>query len=87
MMGMTEWLEGNQRTGSAGTYMKLCVSSFVPCAASLFCMSLNEMYLKKNSTSNMCMCIHIFKHYIKQVFEDLIVTLSNLPQTPTIKSV
>lgn len=53
MMGMSEWLEGDQRTASVGTYTKGCVCSLIPCASSFF-VSLNEMYLKK-STSNTCL--------------------------------
>lgn len=46
MMGMSEWLEGNQRTASAGTYTKGDVCALVPCPASLLCVSLDEMYIK-----------------------------------------
>lgn len=53
MTGMSEWLEGNQRTASAGTYTKGCVCSLVPCA-SLFCVSLNEMYLKRALAIHVC---------------------------------
>lgn len=62
---MMEWLEGSQRTASSGTYTKGgAVCSLVPCPASFFCVSLNEMDFKKKSTSNTCLYIHASKHCI-----------------------